>query len=116
MDALLVAVGAATVIANAAMALADLVRSPFVLDNAARVGVPSTWLPLLAALKAAGAAGLLVGLLIVPPVGIAAAAGLTLFFLGAIATHLRAHDHALLFPGGYLALAVASLILFLAAA
>jgi DoxX-like family len=66
-------------------------------------------------LKAAGAAGLLLGLAGVPLVGPAAALGLTLFFVGAVVTHLRAGDHALAFPVLYLALAVASLVLGLAA-
>jgi hypothetical protein len=51
------------IIANAAVAVADLSRAQFVLANSAEVGVPPSWLPLLGALKAAGAAGLLIGLL-----------------------------------------------------
>jgi len=41
-------------------------------------------------LKAAGALGFLVGI-VVPPIGIAAAVGLILFFVGAIITHVRGH-------------------------
>jgi hypothetical protein len=67
---------------------------------------------LLGALKAAGAAGLLIGLLGVQPVGIAAAIGLVLFFIGALATHVRARVlYNLGFPGVFLAFAVASLVL-----
>ena len=40
--------------------LADLAKAEFVLANSAEVGVPRSLLPLLAALKGAGAAGLLV--------------------------------------------------------
>ncbi|GAA2247717.1 membrane protein [Streptomyces ruber] len=101
-----------TVLANAGIAVADLAGARFVLANSAEVGVPLTWLPWLAALKAAGAAGLLLGLLGVPVVGVAAAAGLVLFFTGAVAAHVRAGVyHNIAFPGGYLALAAASLVL-----
>jgi uncharacterized membrane protein YjjP (DUF1212 family) len=76
------------------------------------VGLPQTWLPWLATLKAAGAAGLLLGLLGVPVIGAAAATGLVLFFVGAIAAHIRARvHHNILFPACYLGLAVASLAL-----
>jgi hypothetical protein len=48
----------------------------------------------------------------VPYLGIAAAGGLVLFFTGAIIAHLRARVYYnLAFPGGYLALAIASLVL-----
>ena len=47
--------------------------------------------------------------------GIAAASGLVLFFMGAVATHLRAHVlYNLAFPGGYLLLSAASLALMIA--
>jgi hypothetical protein len=100
------------VIANAGVALADLRRARFVLANSAEVEVPASWLPGLAALKAAGAAGLLVGLLGVRPLGVAAAAGLVLFFVGAVAAHIRARVfHNIAFPIGYLALNAAVLVL-----
>ncbi|OSC72245.1 hypothetical protein B5181_04095 [Streptomyces sp. 4F] len=100
------------VIANAGIALADLGRARFVLANSAEVEVPASWLPGLAALKAAGAAGLLVGLLGVRPLGVAAAAGLVLFFVGAVAAHVRARVfHNIAFPIGYLALNAAVLVL-----
>ncbi|MFE9017443.1 DoxX family protein [Streptomyces sp. NPDC007808] len=100
------------VLANAAVAVADLLGARFVLANSAEVGVPETWLPGLAALKAAGAAGLLLGLLGVPVIGVAAGTGLVLFFIGAVAVHIRARVYYnLAFPGGYLALAAASVVL-----
>ncbi|MCZ9350826.1 DoxX family protein [Streptomyces mutabilis] len=100
------------VIANAGIALADLRRARFVLANSAEVEVPASWLPGLAALKAAGAAGLLVGLLGVRPLGVASAAGLVLFFVGAVAAHIRARVlHNIAFPIGYLALNAAVLVL-----
>ncbi|WP_051941224.1 DoxX family protein [Phaeacidiphilus oryzae] len=105
----------AALVANAGIAAADLARARFVLANSAEVGVPESWLPRLAALKAAGAGGLLLGLLGVPVVGTAAAIGLVLFYLGAMAAHLRARVlYNLAFPGLYLALAAAALALGLA--
>jgi DoxX-like family len=102
-----------TVVANLAIALADVLRARFVLANSASVGVPESWLVPLGLVKAAGAAGLLVGLAGVPLIGTAAAAGLVLFFVGAVLTHLRARNYALGFPGAFLALAVAAFVLSL---
>ncbi len=102
----------AAIVADAGIAVADLLRARFVLANSAKVGVPESWLPGLAVLKAAGAAGLLIGLLGVRPLGIAAAAGLVLFFVGAVAAHVRARVfHNIAFPAGYLALNAATLAL-----
>ncbi|BBX35181.1 hypothetical protein MMAG44476_02320 [Mycolicibacterium mageritense DSM 44476 = CIP 104973] len=104
-----------TAAANAAMALADLIGARFVLANSAEVGVPRTWVPTLGLLKAAGAAGLLVGMFAVPPIGFAAAVGLTAFFIGAVATHLRARVfYNIAFPTAFLVLAVLSLGAFAA--
>jgi hypothetical protein len=104
-----------TLVANAGMAVADAARAPFVLANSAEVGVPESWIPPLAALKAAGAAGLLLGLLGVRALGIAAAAGLVLFFLGALAVHVRARVfHNIAFPASYFALAAGTLVLSVA--
>lgn len=104
-----------TVLANAGIAIADFSRAKFVLANSVELGLPENWLPWLAALKAAGAAGLLLGLLGAPVIGVAAATGLVLFFIGAIAAHIRARVYySIAFPGGYLALAAASLVLAVA--
>jgi len=81
--------------------------------------VPPSWLPLLAALKAAGAAGLLIGMsgvvldiAVLRHLGIAAAIGLILFFSGALIAHLRARVfYNLYFPGTFWLLAIASLTL-----
>jgi hypothetical protein len=101
-----------TIVVNAGAAVADLAKADFVLANSAEVGVPQSSLPLLAMLKAAGAAGLVLGLLGLDIIGICAATGLVAFFAGAIAAHLRARVfHNLAFPGTYLALATASLAL-----
>ncbi|MFC8871211.1 DoxX family protein [Streptomyces sp. NPDC057148] len=111
MDTAYVTVTVVAIVAHAGIAVADLLRAPFVLANSAEVGVPSSWLPWLAGLKGAGAAGLLVGLLGVRPLGIAAAVGLVLFFVGAVAAHVRARVfHNIAFPLGYLALSTAALV------
>jgi DoxX-like family len=100
-------------LAAAGIAIANFARAGFVLANMGEVGVPRSRVPRLAALKAAGAAGLLLGLLGAWPIGsIAAAAGLVLFFTGAIAAHVRARMfHNIAFPGAYFALAAASGVL-----
>ena len=117
MYTLYVAVVAITVLANAAIVVADLTGARFVLANSAEVGVPRSWLPLLAALKAAGAAGLVLGIVALPHLAIAAAAGLVAFYVGAVAAHVRARVfHNIAFPGAYLALAAASLALSIATA
>lgn len=103
-----------TILANAGIAGADLARAQFVVANASAVRVPLSWLPTLGLLKGAGAVGLLLGLLGVPFIGTAAAAGLVAFFVGAVAAHVRARlFRTIVFPGAYLALAVASLVLAL---
>jgi hypothetical protein len=106
-----VGVTVVAILANAFAAAADFSRARFVLDNSASVGVPVSWLTPLGLLKAAGAAGLLLGLLGVPVTGTAGAAGLVLFFVGAVVTHLRAGDRSarLAFPASFLLLAVAAL-------
>jgi hypothetical protein len=104
------AVTIATAAANIGAAMADFTRANFALGNSIRVGVPSSWLPVLGTLKLAGAAGILLGLAGVRYLGIAAAAGLVLFFLGAVAVHLRAREHHhIVTTIGYLLLAGAAL-------
>ncbi|KOV65498.1 DoxX family protein [Streptomyces sp. MMG1121] len=105
----------AAVMANAGIAAADFAKAPFVLANSAEVGVPRTWIPLLALLKAAGAAGLVLGLLGVRPLGIAAGLGLVLFYVGAVTAHVRARAlRNLVFPVLFLALAAGALALAVA--
>ncbi|MBF6334184.1 DoxX family protein [Nocardia transvalensis] len=102
----------AAIVANVAIAAADFARADFVIANSGEVGVPPSWIPPLAVLKSAGAVGLLLGLLGARPIGIAAAAGLVLFFLGALIAHVRARVfYNIAFPGVYFALAVGSLAL-----
>ncbi|MFG1704148.1 DoxX family protein [Nonomuraea sp. M3C6] len=79
-----------------------------------RAGVPESWLVFpIGALKAVGALGLVLGLLGVPLIGTAAAAGLILYFVCALYTHLRVSDFSPQFflAIGFLGLAVATLAL-----
>jgi hypothetical protein len=77
--------------------------------------VPRSWWPWLATAKAAGAAGLLVGLF-VPVIGVMAGIGLVLYFAGAVITVVRARWFSHIpYPLLYMAPVVASLALRLAA-
>ena len=102
--------------ANTFSGVAALVHWKRILPGMARAGVPESWLTMLGALKTAGALGLLLGLIGVPLIGTAAAIGLVLFFVGAIITHLRAHDYSqqLGLAIGFFLLTVAALVLSLA--
>jgi len=95
------------------VAVADWVRAPFVLANSSEVNVPAPWLPWLAACKAAGALGVLVGVVTdAPLLVVAASAGLVLFFVGAMTLHTRAHVfYNIAFPGFYLLTAMVTLCL-----
>jgi DoxX-like family len=55
------------------------------------VGVPMSFLPVLAACEIAGGLGLVAGIYR-PKLGVAGAAGLVLYFLGAIVAHVRVGD------------------------
>lgn len=103
-----------TIIANGFIALGDIRRFTFVVENSAKVGVPESWLTPLGVLKAVGAFGLLLGLFGVPWVGIAASLGLSLLYVGAIATHMRAGNYAIGPAMVYLLLALTTLTLGLA--
>ena len=77
----------------------------------ASYGVPRSWFPWLAAAKAAGAVGLLLGLLL-PVVGLVAGIGLMLYFAGAIVTVVRARYYFHIpFPLMYLAPVAAAIAL-----
>ncbi|MGW4134468.1 DoxX family protein [Amycolatopsis japonica] len=106
-----------TIVLNAGAAIADFVYAPFVLENSAAVDVPRSWIVPLGLVKAAGAAGLILGLFGVPYLGAAAAAGLVLFYVGAVVAHVRARVFGnMVVPGGLLALAAVVLVLDLAQA
>jgi len=99
--------------ANIFSATVDFIRYKQVLINMAKAGVSESSITTLGILKAAGAIGLLFGIG-VPLIGTAAAIGLILFFVGAIITHLRAHDYSFGLAVAFLLLAVAALVLRLA--
>jgi DoxX-like family len=89
---------AATVVLSALLALLMLYAAirklshrPEVVATYTRVGVPEERLDLLAATLLAGAAGLLLGL-VWAPLGVAAGAAIVLYFLVAIAAHIRSGD------------------------
>ena len=92
-------------------AVSVFARAKWVVEPITEYGVPEAWWPWLGAAKAAGAAGLVVGLF-VPWIGVAAAIGLVLYFAGAVVTVLRARSYAhVVFPLIYVAPVVASLAL-----
>jgi len=99
--------------ANGLEVAAKAVRAQFVMRNSAEVGVPPRWIPYLAAAEGAGALGLALGLLGIRQIGLAAAVGLVVFFVGAVLTHVRARVfHNIAFPAAFLVVAVAAVAHF----
>jgi hypothetical protein len=87
-----------TVVVSALLALvtfgsgsSKISRNPKLVTQLTGLGVAERYIPVLGALLVAGGLGLVAGIWWAP-LGIAAAAALTLYFLGAIVAHLRAHD------------------------
>src|SRR3954447_8990212 len=90
-------------------AVSVFTHAKWVVEPITEYGVPRAWWAWLGTGQAAGAAGLVVGLF-VPPIGVAAAIGLVLYFTGAVVTVARARSYGhLVFPVLYLAPVVASL-------
>ncbi|MFI7009493.1 DoxX family protein [Streptomyces sp. NPDC050145] len=110
-----VIVAALLALASAGSAFATFTRKPQVVSGMTKVGVPDSWLPRLATAKAAGALGLLAGL-VVAPLGIAAAVGLVLYFIGAVISHVRVKDFAVAPVVVLTLLAAAALVLRIASA
>ncbi|MEU0397156.1 DoxX family protein [Streptomyces sp. NPDC006208] len=102
-----------TAIALGYGACLDLVRDESIAAIADRLSVPRSWMVPLGTLLGAGALGLLIGFA-VPLIGTAAAAGLVLYFLGAVGAHLRVGDRRLGAAAAFLSLSVAVLALGLA--
>jgi uncharacterized membrane protein len=75
----------------ASAAILNFTHHKSVTETAARLGVPVTWQVPLGFLLAAGALGLLIGL-VVPALGTAASCGLVLYFLCAAGAHIRVRD------------------------
>lgn len=90
--------------------VAKLTRADQVVENLTRAGVPSGMYPFLAVVEFAGAIGLVWGIWWTP-IGIAAAIGVVLYFVGAVVFHLRAKDTAIVPPAalGLIAAVVAVL-------
>lgn len=88
MTVALIVVAALLGLAAAGSAIQKLRRDATVVASMHAVGVTDRQIPLLAILELLGALGLLVGIWW-PQVGIAAALGLTAYFLGAVLAHIR---------------------------
>ncbi|MFI9627307.1 DoxX family protein [Streptomyces sp. NPDC052042] len=91
-----------------------LAKDPKIMPAMAAVGVSAGMVPVLAVLEFAGAVGLLVGIGY-RPLGVAAAVGVVLYFLGAVIAHLRVKDFKGT-PGAGVLLVVSAAELALAAA
>jgi DoxX-like family len=92
-------------------AVSVFLRAKWVVQPLADYGVPQASWPWLATAKGAGAAGLLVGLL-VPIIGILAGICLVLYFAGAVLTVLRARCYSHIpYPLIYMAPVVGALVL-----
>ncbi|MGZ4522377.1 MAG: DoxX family protein [Mycobacteriaceae bacterium] len=72
-------------------AAGKLTKNPSVTTSMQTVGFPVDRVWMLAVLEIAGAVGLAIGLFWWP-LGVAAAAGVILYFAGAVGAHLRVHD------------------------
>ena len=93
---------------------AKLAKAAPVLESMSTVGVPHRALPLLAAVEIAGAIGLIAGFFWWP-IGVAAAIGVVLYFVGAVIAHLRVRDIGNVAPAAVLGLlAVGELALLFA--
>jgi hypothetical protein len=106
--ALYVAITSITAIGAAIGAWMNFVHHSVPVAAAKQVQVPKSWVRPLGALLGAGALGLVAGF-VVPALGISAAAGLVLYFVGAIIAHLRVRDFHLGAPVAFLALTAATL-------
>jgi uncharacterized membrane protein YphA (DoxX/SURF4 family) len=87
-----------------------LVKDPQQMETMRKVGFPEDKLWLLATAEFAGAAGVVAGLFWWP-IGVAAAIGIALYFVGAIGSHLRVKDKAFVPAFVLLVVAVAVLVL-----
>jgi uncharacterized membrane protein YphA (DoxX/SURF4 family) len=95
-------------------AMGKLTKAQTSVDTITGVGVPLAWFPWLGAAEILGGLGVIVGLA-VAPLGVAAAGGLVLYFLGAVGAHLRKQDYqGARLPALPLLLSIAALILRLA--
>jgi len=92
-------------------AVSVFIRANWVVQSLADYGVPQSWWPWLGTAKAAGASGLLVGLL-VPIIGVLAGICLVLYFTGAVITVGRARRYSHIpYPLMYMAPVIGALVL-----
>jgi DoxX-like family len=92
-------------------AVSVFLRAKWVTQPLADYGIPQSWWPWLATAKAAGVAGLLVGLL-VPIIGVLAGICLVLYFTGAVITVARARWYSHIpYPLMYMAPVLGALVL-----
>jgi DoxX-like family len=97
-------------------AAAKFTRQPSVVASLSALAVPASWFAPLGVVEIAGAFGLLAGIALAP-LGVAAAVGVALYFLGALGAHLRAKDtKGITAPAGILVLALVVAVLRLASA
>jgi hypothetical protein len=89
-------------------AVTNLIGHDYPRAQADLMRVPRSWVPVLGMVLAAGSAGLLAGFA-VPLLGLLAAAGLVLYFLGALVAHLRVGSRQLVGWAVFFATAVAAL-------
>ncbi|PSM42407.1 DoxX family protein [Streptomyces dioscori] len=92
-----------------ASAGAKFTRPKRLVDQMSTLGLPFGMLPFLGLAQVAGAGGLVIGLWW-GPLGIAAAVGLALYFVGAVATHLRVGDLKGTLPAAVLTAAAVALV------
>ncbi|WP_037627751.1 DoxX family protein [Streptomyces aureus] len=93
---------------------AKSLRTRHITEQMSTLGVPEGMMAFLTGAQVAGAAGAIAGLRW-GPVGIAAAIGLTLYFAGAVAFHLRVGDRKGALPAVVLTVASVALIMLRAA-
>ena len=96
-------------LAMLASGVMKLIRAPRIVSMMAAVGVTPPQLTVLGSLQVASTIGLIAGIWY-PPLAIAAAIGLVLYFAGAIVAHVRASDPAMQGAIAFLILAVATTV------
>ena len=88
MDILLIVLGALLVLASVGSGLAKLAKVPAVMDSMKSVGVNPNQIPILAFLEISGGVGLIVGIWVIN-LGKLSSLCLTLYFVGAVVSHLK---------------------------
>jgi hypothetical protein len=109
MHIIYIAVTTLAALMNGYAATLNFVAADSVRAVADRLQISQRWMVPFGILLASGAIGLLLGMA-VPLLGTAAAIGLILYFICAVAAHLRAHDSQIGGAVFFLLLAVAALV------